>query len=226
MQYSYLPSVLSLVTDQRRVDAAGPALVGAVVRRWQALPEADRPRLVLYGESLGSRGIEVAMRTVPGANDVVDGVLLVGPPNSNPTWSELVARRDPGSPLLHRWSTRPVGQVLPGKNGRLDGQRTLARPDGVRLLPATSVRSDRVVVDVFCGRTVGWTGAVDHGSHCGGDPSSVLADLATPPSPPKCRWARLPVRWRTHCRLGLVAPDRRADGLLLRALSRPVSAGA
>ena len=100
MQYSYLPSVLSMLTDRQRVEDAAVALVGAVVRQWLALPEAERPRLVLYGESLGSRGVEAAMARVPGAGEVVDGVLLVGPPNSNPTWSRLVAGRDPGSPLL------------------------------------------------------------------------------------------------------------------------------
>ena len=100
MQYSYLPSVLSLVADRNRVDTAATVLLGAVVRRWQSLPEESRPRLVLYGESLGSQGVEVAMRDVPGATDVVDGVLLAGPPNANPTWSSLVANRDPGSPML------------------------------------------------------------------------------------------------------------------------------
>lgn len=100
MQYSYLPSALSLAIDRLRVDDAANALVGAVVRRWRTLPAPRRPRLVLFGESLGSRGVEVAMRTVPGANDLVDGVLLVGPLNSNPTWSWLVAHRDPGSPML------------------------------------------------------------------------------------------------------------------------------
>ncbi|MGC1214960.1 MAG: alpha/beta hydrolase [Micromonospora sp.] len=100
MQYSYLPSVLSLAIDRLRVDAAAEALVGAVVRRWLALPPASRPRLVLYGESLGARGVEVALRTVPRATEVVTGVLLAGPPNSNPTWSRLVSHRDPGTPLL------------------------------------------------------------------------------------------------------------------------------
>lgn len=100
MQYSYLPSVLSMLTDRQRVEEAGVALVGAVVRRWLAIPEGERPRLVLFGESLGSRGVEAALARVPEAERVVDGVLLVGPPNSNPTWSRLVAERDDGSPLL------------------------------------------------------------------------------------------------------------------------------
>jgi uncharacterized membrane protein len=100
MQYSYLPSVLSQVVDYSRVEIAAEALIGAVVQRWRTLPVASRPRLVLYGESLGSRGVERAMRSVPGAEQVVDGVLLVGPPNSNPTWSKLVSQRAEDSPLL------------------------------------------------------------------------------------------------------------------------------
>lgn len=100
MQYSYLPSVLSQVVDHARVEIAAEALISAVVRRWRTLPVASRPRLLIYGESLGSRGVERAMRSVPGAEQYVDGLLLVGPSNSNPTWSELVSHRDPGSPLL------------------------------------------------------------------------------------------------------------------------------
>ncbi|MBN1173469.1 MAG: alpha/beta hydrolase [Micromonosporaceae bacterium] len=100
MQYSYLPSVLSLVIDRLRVDAAARALIGAVVRRWATLPAEGRPKLVLFGESLGSHGIEVAMHGVPQAESLVSGILLVGPPNSNPTWSRLVSQRDAGSPML------------------------------------------------------------------------------------------------------------------------------
>jgi uncharacterized membrane protein len=100
MQYSYLPSVLSQVVDHSGVEIVAEALIRAVVDRWRTLPVASRPRLVLYGESLGSRGVERAMRSVPRAEQYVDGVLLVGPPNSNPTWSELVSKRDQGSPLL------------------------------------------------------------------------------------------------------------------------------
>ena len=100
MQYSYLPSALSQVVDYSGVEIVAEALIRAVVDRWRTLPVASRPRLVLYGESLGSRGVEQAMRSVPRAEQYVDGVLLVGPPNSNPIWSELVSKRDEGSPLL------------------------------------------------------------------------------------------------------------------------------
>lgn len=138
MQYSYLPSALSVLMDQLRVDDAGRALVDAVVRAWHRLPADRRPKLVVYGESLGSRGAEVAMRDVPGAAEAVSGVLLVGPMNSNPTWRDLVSRRDPGSPLL-----APVvdggravrfwpGAELPGFDRT--GQPWPAPPSGPRTL--------------------------------------------------------------------------------------------
>jgi uncharacterized membrane protein len=100
MQYSYLPSAMSLVADRSRVEDAARALLGAVLRRLDAAPAGSRPTLVLYGESLGSRGAEAALASVPGAREAVDAALLVGPVGSNPVWSELVSRRDPGSPLL------------------------------------------------------------------------------------------------------------------------------
>jgi uncharacterized membrane protein len=100
LQYSYLPSWLSFLVDRQRVEQAGVALLEAVLQHWRTLPPQQRPRLLLYGESLGSRGAEVALREVPGAEAAVEGVLLVGPPNSNPVWSGLVAQRDPGSPVL------------------------------------------------------------------------------------------------------------------------------
>ena len=60
MQYSYLPSWLSFLVDQERARAAGRALFDAVYERWSRLPPGDRPRLHVFGESLGSFGGETA----------------------------------------------------------------------------------------------------------------------------------------------------------------------
>ncbi|MFI6317007.1 alpha/beta hydrolase [Nonomuraea sp. NPDC050556] len=103
MQYSYLPSWVSFLVDRTKAAQAGTALVHAVHARWAALPAGDRPKLVLFGESLGSYAAEAAFTDVTDVLATVDGALLVGPPNMNPIWSALTARRDPGSPM---W--RPV----------------------------------------------------------------------------------------------------------------------
>jgi uncharacterized membrane protein len=51
----------------------------------------------VYGESLGSQGSEAAFTTLSDIRARADGVLWVGPPNSNRLWRALVERRDPGT---------------------------------------------------------------------------------------------------------------------------------
>lgn len=109
MQYSYLPSWISTLVDQDKATEAGRALEGAVYERWSQLPADARPRLIVYGESLGSFGSEggyvgpTAADSVDAATSRSDGVLWVAPTNSNPVWSQVVAARQPDSPV---W--RPV----------------------------------------------------------------------------------------------------------------------
>jgi uncharacterized membrane protein len=100
MQYSYLPSWISFLVDRERARAAGRDLFNQVYRVWSQIPREQRPRLLVFGESLGSFGAESAFS---GTDDIVnrtDGMLLVGPPNQNGLWSELVADRDPGTPAV------------------------------------------------------------------------------------------------------------------------------
>ncbi|NKX88966.1 hypothetical protein HGA10_16840 [Nocardia coubleae] len=96
-QYSYLPSVLSFLSDREKAAAASRELFDAVYRRWSAQPEDLRPKLFVYGESLGSQGSEEAFEGLADLREKVDGALWVGPPNSNRLWRQFVARRDPGS---------------------------------------------------------------------------------------------------------------------------------
>ena len=98
MQYSYLPSLLSFLVDGNRAETAGRLLFDDVYAHWKELPPADRPKLVVSGESLGSFGAEAAFS---GAQDLAtrtDGALFVGPTNNNSLWSRFTADRDPGTP--------------------------------------------------------------------------------------------------------------------------------
>jgi uncharacterized membrane protein len=97
MQYSYLPSWLSFLVDKQRAKDAGRDLFNAVYGAWSRLPAEQRPKLLVFGESLGSFGAEPAFSGVDDIRNRVDGMVLVGPPNSNELWGELVADRDPGS---------------------------------------------------------------------------------------------------------------------------------
>jgi len=98
VQYSYLPSWISLLADQEAVAETSRAVFDAVQAYWTTLPENDRPRLYLYGLSLGSYGVESLLGSINMINEPIDGALLVGPPFVNPVHDQLVANRDPGSP--------------------------------------------------------------------------------------------------------------------------------
>jgi uncharacterized membrane protein len=97
MQYSYLPSWISFLVDKERARAAGRDLFNQVYAVWSQLPREKRPRLLVFGESLGSFGAESAFSGADDIRNRTDGMLLVGPPSRNGLWSELTAGRDPGS---------------------------------------------------------------------------------------------------------------------------------
>nr|WP_221378883.1 alpha/beta-hydrolase family protein [Actinoplanes polyasparticus] len=99
MQYSYLPSWISFAVDRTKVVDAASALIGAVRQRWAAMPATDRPKLLIFGESLGTYGTEKTFGTADAMVNGADGILLEGPMFANPIHRELTAARAPGSPV-------------------------------------------------------------------------------------------------------------------------------
>ncbi|WP_024441891.1 alpha/beta-hydrolase family protein [Mycobacterium sp. UM_WGJ] len=98
VQYSYLPSWISFLADQRKSMDSGRLLVRTIAERWRSLPVAHRPKLMLYGESLGSMAGQAAFDWLPDITDMgYEAVLWVGPPQASPLWHALLVRRDPGS---------------------------------------------------------------------------------------------------------------------------------
>ncbi|MRH92625.1 hypothetical protein GFY24_35280 [Nocardia sp. SYP-A9097] len=97
MQYSYLPSWVSFLMDRSAAATAGAALIDGIRQRWAELPQGHRPRLIVFGESLGSQSAESAFSGLGDLRRSVDGALFVGPPNSNRLWREIEDRRDPGT---------------------------------------------------------------------------------------------------------------------------------
>jgi uncharacterized membrane protein len=97
MQYSYLPSWLSYLVDQKRAREAGRELFDAVYERWSQLPAAERPRLFVFGLSLGSFGGETAFSGEYDLRNRTAGALFAGPPNFNLLYREFTDDRDPGS---------------------------------------------------------------------------------------------------------------------------------
>jgi uncharacterized membrane protein len=99
VQYSYLPSWLSLLADQANVQSASQTVFRTVYSYWQTLPEASRPKIYVYGLSLGSYGVQSVLTNIELLNAPIDGALMVGPPFVNPLHKQLTAGREPGSPV-------------------------------------------------------------------------------------------------------------------------------
>ncbi|MFN8025778.1 MAG: alpha/beta-hydrolase family protein [Acidimicrobiia bacterium] len=104
MQYSYLPSWISFLVDGDVASEAGRELFDAVRARWLEQPEATRPKLIVFGESLGSFGSEHAFlrgstdASVAAITKLADGALWVGPTEANPIRTPLIEQRNSGSP--------------------------------------------------------------------------------------------------------------------------------
>jgi uncharacterized membrane protein len=125
MQYSFLPSWISFILDTATAMEAGVAINEAVIAWWEELPENDRPRLVAFGESLGSLGSEAAYAkdslgdSLDFVQSKVDGALWVGPTDSNVIHSQLLRERDPSPVWLPEYNNGDVVRVTNG-TGSLD----------------------------------------------------------------------------------------------------------
>jgi uncharacterized membrane protein len=100
MQYSYLPSWLSYLVDQSKAREAGRELFDAVYDVWSKLPQDQRPRLFVAGESLGSFGGETAFSGEYDLRNRTAGTLFAGPPNFNALFREFSDHRHAGSPEI------------------------------------------------------------------------------------------------------------------------------
>jgi uncharacterized membrane protein len=98
MQYSYLPSWLSYLVDQKKAREAGRELFDAVYDRWSKRAPADRPKVFVFGLSLGSFGGETAFSGEYDLRNRTAGALFAGPPNFNTLYREFTDGRDPGTP--------------------------------------------------------------------------------------------------------------------------------
>ncbi|HVQ49502.1 MAG TPA: alpha/beta-hydrolase family protein [Mycobacterium sp.] len=99
MQYSFLPSWLSFLVDNENARQAGQALFEAVDAMVKERPEGQRPKLVVFGESLGSFGGEAPFLALNNLVARTDGALFSGPTFNNTIWEDLTRNRDKGSPM-------------------------------------------------------------------------------------------------------------------------------
>ncbi len=143
MQYSFLPSWLSFLVDKENARHAGQALFEAVDKLVKQMPEPQRPKVVVFGESLGSFGGEAPFMSLNNVLARTDGALFSGPTFNNTIWTQLTATRDRGSP---EWL--PIYD-----NG--DNVRFVARPGNLGR-PAAPWGSPKVVYLQHASDPIAW----------------------------------------------------------------------
>lgn len=98
LQYSYLASWLSLLVEPSYGAEAARALFHEVYNYWTSLPKESRPKLYLYGLSLGAMNSQQSVELFEVLGDPYQGALWSGPPFSSRLWASFTANRNPGSP--------------------------------------------------------------------------------------------------------------------------------
>ena len=104
VQYSYLPSWLTLFVDPAYGEETAGKVFDTVYGYWRSLPRDQRPRLFLFGLSLGSLNSDLATDAYALLGDPFEGALWVGPPFASRTWNQVTATRLKDSPA---WLPQP-----------------------------------------------------------------------------------------------------------------------
>jgi uncharacterized membrane protein len=99
MQYSYLPSWITILVDPHRSRDAARMLFEEVYGYWTTLPKDGRPKLYLHGLSLGSLGSEASADLFTIFEDPIQGGVWSGPPFPSTVWSRITRGRNPDSPI-------------------------------------------------------------------------------------------------------------------------------
>ncbi|ORE95532.1 hypothetical protein ATO13_01700 [Stappia sp. 22II-S9-Z10] len=99
VQYSYMQSPFSLIFEPDAGTETGRALLSTVYDHWTQMPRESRPRLYLYGLSLGAYSSERSVRLYEVVGDPFNGALWAGPPFVSPIHHDVTMNRNPGSPM-------------------------------------------------------------------------------------------------------------------------------
>jgi uncharacterized membrane protein len=97
MQYSYLPSWITILVDPVRSRESARVLFDVIYSHWTSLPRESRPRLYLHGLSLGALGSESSADLFTVFEDPIQGGLWSGPPFPSRIWAQATAARNPDS---------------------------------------------------------------------------------------------------------------------------------
>ncbi|HVJ03156.1 MAG TPA: alpha/beta-hydrolase family protein, partial [Sphingomonas sp.] len=98
VQYSYVGSWLNHLSGSQYGFDAARALFEEIHAFWAGLPPEHRPKLYLYGLSLGANSSTESTGFAAMLGGSINGALWAGPPYSTQLWRFFTRHRDPGSP--------------------------------------------------------------------------------------------------------------------------------
>jgi len=98
IQYSYLSSQATLVFHPMRAIETSEVMFDTIYDYWKTLPKETRPKVYLFGVSLGSYGGEQSAKLHKIMYDPINGALWSGPPFVNSLHKDIVANRNLDSP--------------------------------------------------------------------------------------------------------------------------------
>lgn len=121
VQYSYLPSWLSLLVEPERGAETARHVFRTIYAYWNNLPETSRPKLFLFGLSLGALNPDLSVDVYDILADPYQAALWVGPPFPSRTWNAVVAARNEGTSVwmpgysdgrMFRFMTQDSGHAM------------------------------------------------------------------------------------------------------------------
>ncbi|MFD4179577.1 alpha/beta-hydrolase family protein [Rhodococcus sp. NPDC058514] len=161
VQYSSAPSWVTFLFDRDAAEQSARALFTAVSDRLAQLPADARPRLHVYGQSLGAVGASSILRDA-GLRERACGALYAGPPAGSSRTEGAVVLANSSDPVV-RWSPR-----------------LLLRPPALDQTRADAPRPTWLPVVSFVQTSVDLLSALDapagHGHRYGTDQGTALPD--------------------------------------------------
>ncbi len=98
IQYSYLSSQSTLLFLPTRANETSEVMFHVIYNYWKTLPRDSRPKLYLFGLSLGSFGSEHSAKLHEIIEDPINGALWAGPPFVNKLHRDITENRNIDSP--------------------------------------------------------------------------------------------------------------------------------
>jgi uncharacterized membrane protein len=98
IQYSYLSSQSTLLFLPTIANKTSEAMFHTIYNYWKTLPQEARPKLYLFGLSLGSFGSEHSAKLHEIIEEPISGALWAGPPFVNDLHRDITNNRNANSP--------------------------------------------------------------------------------------------------------------------------------